>query len=198
LQAKAMMQLANAARRFGDHAVLSAVAFQVARMEEGMIPGLEKEHLRAMVLKAHHRGTDVRLSTGEALAENRQEYPYPAYRWLWKTQMSWPWRHEQHINILEMAAFLTHSRRRARMSQCRGKRYLHIVDSKVTANVVAKGRSSSRRLNRLARRLMAVDLATDCYPLVLWTISDWNFSDEASRRFERPPRLRSRDAGVSR
>ena len=28
---------------------------------------------------------------------------------------------------------------------------------------------------------MAVCVATDCYPFLVWTISKWNFSDYASR-----------------
>ena len=56
-----------------------------------------------------------------------------------------------------------------------------VLDSKVAANAIAKGRSSSRRLNRQLRRLLAVVLASDQYPLVLWTISKWNFADKPSR-----------------
>ena len=59
-----------------------------------------------------------------------------------------------------------------------------ILDSKVARSVLAKGRSSSRRLNRLCRRLMGLVVAADLYPLVLWSISRWNFADKSSRAFE--------------
>ena len=46
------------------------------------------------------------------------------------------------------------------------------------------GAVSSKRLNRVARRIAAMALALDNYPLVLWTISKWNFSDHGSRVYE--------------
>ena len=149
-----------------------------------MVVGKELEHLRAMVRMADYRGTDVRLMTGEPLRESRLQAPYPAFRWKWKTQLSWAWRMEQHINILEMQAFLTHLRHRARVTGTFGQRFLHILDSRVSCGVIAKGRSSSRRLNRVARRIAALALAYDNSPLTLWTISKWNFSDFASRVHE--------------
>ena len=78
---------------------------------------------------------------------------------------------------------LMYLRRRARSMASRQKRHLLIVDSQVVAGVMAKGRSSSRRLNRVCRRMLALEVATDNYPLVVWTISKWNFSDFASRKF---------------
>ena len=95
--------------------------------------------------------------------------------------LSWPWREEQHINILEALAFLVHLRHRSRAKRLRGMRFFHILDSRVATCVLAKGRSSSKRLNRVCRRVMAVALACDCYPVFMWTISGWNYSDKASR-----------------
>ena len=57
----------------------------------------------------------------------------------------------------------------------------HIVDSMVSAAVLAKGRSSSRVLNRVLRRINAVLLLTDLYVLPVWTLSGWIFSDAGSR-----------------
>lgn len=56
-----------------------------------------------------------------------------------------------------------------------------MVDTMVTAAVIAKGRSSSRILNRTLRRIAGLTLAGDLYPLALWTISGWNYSDAGSR-----------------
>ncbi|CAE7290874.1 unnamed protein product [Symbiodinium sp. CCMP2592] len=61
------------------------------------------------------------------------------------------------------------------------KRFFCIVDSLVTFYVLGKGRSSSKRLNRICRRITAISLATGLIPITLWTISKWNFSDGASR-----------------
>ena len=70
-------------------------------------------------------------------------------------------------------------------------RLFHVVDSMVTSSVLAKGRSSSRVLNRILRRICALVLAADLYVLPLWTISGWNFSDSGSRYIRT---AKSRDA----
>ena len=125
--------------------------------------------------------------TSETLRDSRQEFPYPAYRWLWRTQHSWPWQSQQHINILEVHAYFMHLRHRARSTRKHHNRFVHILDSTVATGVIAKGRSSSRRLNRVSRRAMALVIATDMYPLVMWTISSWNFSDHGSRQHDVGP-----------
>ena len=98
--------------------------------------------------------------------------------------MSFKWHHPQHINILDVAAAFAHLPRQARTAANCSKRQLMILDSKVACSVMAKGRSSSRRLNRLCRRLLGLVVAADLYPLVIWTISRWNFADKPSRAFE--------------
>ena len=60
-------------------------------------------------------------------------------------------------------------------------RLFHVLDSRVVCGVMAKGRSSSRRLNRCCRRLLPLVLGVNWYLHSLWTISDWQFSDAASR-----------------
>ena len=60
-------------------------------------------------------------------------------------------------------------------------RFFHVFDSRVCSCVIAKGRSSSRVLNRILRRVASLLLASDAYALPLWTISAWNFSDSGSR-----------------
>ena len=88
------------------------------------------------------------------------------------------------LNILELTAFLTELRRRARSPEEPGHRFFCIVDSLVNFYILGKGRSSSKRLNRVCRRVTAVTLASGVIPMTLWTISKWNFSDGASRKFE--------------
>ena len=105
--------------------------------------------------------------------------PYPTFRWLWRDILSYrAYRRKepQHINILELTVFLTELRRRARDPKEHGRRFFCIVDSPVTFYVLAKGRSSSKRLNRVCRRVTAVSLASGIIPMTLWTISKWNFS----------------------
>ena len=65
-------------------------------------------------------------------------------------------------------------------------RMIHILDSRVVSCVLAKGRSSSERLNYTLRRVAALLLASDVYVFPLWTVSGWNCADFGSRAF-RPP-----------
>ena len=90
-----------------------------------------------------------------------------------------------HINVLELTAFLNYMRSRAGSVDFHGKRIFNVSDSRVAACVVAKGRSSSKVLNRVCRRVMALSLATNTYVITLWTISKWQFSDAAGRLHSR-------------
>ena len=147
-----------------------------------MTTGNEVQHLCAMVRRADHRGSDVRLWCQELAQHPRQACPYPAFRWAWKTTQSYAWKTSgQHINLLEVRAFLYFLLHESESVRFGAKRFLHVFDSQVAAAVVAKGRSSSTKLNALLKRIAAVLLATDAYPFALWTLSKWNYSDQASR-----------------
>ena len=82
---------------------------------------------------------------------------------------------------LEFAAFLNYVRSQVTSTRFHHRRFFHIFDSRVVACIAAKGRSSSKLLNRLCRRYAALALASDCYVLTLWTISSWNRADLGSR-----------------
>ena len=90
----------------------------------------------------------------------------------------------QHINVLEVSAFLVEFRRRVRDLAALGARFFNITDSQVGFFTMSKGRSKAPRLNRLLRRINAVILMSQAKPVHLWTISKWNFADAPSRRFE--------------
>ena len=94
---------------------------------------------------------------------------------------AYSWRSPQHISILEVAAVLNHVTEAAQARRFLGKRFFHVVDSQVAAAVVAKGRSSSRSLDSQLRKLAGLLLAGDIYPLMVWTLSGWNFADGPSR-----------------
>ncbi|CAK0803465.1 unnamed protein product [Prorocentrum cordatum] len=155
----------------------AAISKQLASIQQGD----ELAHLRSLLRQADYKGSDVRLVTGELVDGCRQELPYPAIAWDWRTVQAYPWQQHHHINVLEVVAYLTYLRLLSESALFHGVRYFHIFDSKVVACVVAKGRSSSRVLNRVCRRQLALTLATDTYVLTLWTISQWNFADAASR-----------------
>ena len=83
--------------------------------------------------------------------------------------------------MLELIAFFNYLRACVLKVDCHSKRFLHVVDSRVVSCVLAKGRSSSSKLNRTLRRVAALALASDVYLLPMWTLSRWNFADSGSR-----------------
>ena len=112
----------------------------------------------------------------------REMVPYPAYRWLWRETLSFKWKQEAHINELETQALVAHVRRLLREEEVKQVRLMIVVDSQVLFYAIRKGRSPSKRLNRLLRRLSALQLMGDLYALPIWTLSAWNFADNPSRR----------------
>ena len=182
-QAHYLEELAVSTDRLAHPEVAGPVAGLLASMEQSMMKGQEKEHLRYLLRQATYRGSDVRLSL-ELPGGQVHELPYLAMRWKWRTSMAYAWRQEAHINELELLAVAVFLKRRARTSTKQHQRFFHVLDSMVTRGVLAKGRSSSRRLNRVARRCSAYLLAMDDYIFPLWTISAWNFADKPSRAHE--------------
>ena len=173
--------LARSTPRLAKPEVIAVVAPRVLEVLRTMVAGDEEAHLRWLLRRTDHRGSDVRLLSQTLVDGSRQEAPYPALAWNWETVAAYPWRQAQHINVLEFVAFLSFVRQRATSVDFHSKRFFHVFDSRVAAAVAAKGRSSSKVLNRPLRRYLAYALATDTYVLALWTISAWNFADAASR-----------------
>ena len=160
--------------------VQEAMANYLAKWEVTMSEGEEMSHLRQLLSQASYRGTDVRayVVLGDA-EQDTQEVPYPALWREWKTILSIPRGREAHITIVALV------KHRSRSADCCKRRWFLIVDSMVTRGALAKGWSPSRRLNRLLRRQAATQLAMDSSLFPLWTISRWNFSDDASHRYEK-------------
>ena len=162
--------------------VAGPMAESLALKESFMVKGQEKEHLATLLRQATNRGSDVR-SFLEVDGE-MHEQPFFAMRWQWRTAMSYAWRQEAHFNELELLAVAVFLKRRARTRSKQHLRFFHVLDSMVSRGVLAKGRSSSRRLNSVARRCSAYMLAMDSYMFPLWTIIGWYLADKASRAHE--------------
>ena len=179
-------ELQQSTSRLATAPVREAVAALLAREELTLKRGQEKKHLRALLRSATYRGTDVRLFA-DVLVEGepqQHELPYLAMRWDWKTILAYPWKEEGHINELELNAVAVFLKRRTRSRLKHGLRYFHVLDSMVSRGCLAKGRSSSPRLNQVLRKCAAHLLAADMYQFPLWTISRWNFADKPSRLHE--------------
>eukprot|EP00435_Cladocopium_sp_Y103_P061391 s82_g23.t1 len=179
-------ELTRSTSRLGQDVVVGAISSLLARAEISMQAGQEMSHLRAMLRSATYRGTDVRFTAdlGTESEPNLHEVPYLAMRWQWKTVLAFPWKTEGHINELELNAFAVFLKRRGRTSAKQHTKFFHVLDSMVSRGALAKGRSSSKRLNRVLRRCGALLVSMDGYCYPLWTISAWNFADRPSRMHE--------------
>ncbi len=65
-------------------------------------------------------------------------------------------------------------------------RFLHVTDSQVVLAVMAKGRSSSKQLNWLLRRVAALNLVADVTPSYVFVSSADNPADAPSRWWDIP------------
>ena len=154
---------------------------EVLSMLANMCPGREASHLVALFNILDLRGSDVRLESGTVLEGGRQLVPYPAIAWDWKCTQSYRWQSEQHINVLELLAFFNYLRAWSVREDAHALRFFHVPDSRVSSCVIAKGRSSSKLLNRILRWICSLLIAADLCVLPLWTFPSWNFSDHGSR-----------------
>lgn len=132
--------------------------------------------------RVEFRGSDVRLDVGTIYRPDC--FPRAAIdvsRWKWAVSQAYSWVHKEHINILELRAYLQAVRWRCRRPGGHSVRFLHLLDSQVVLAVATKGRSSSRRLNNVLRKLSALLVANNLHPLLAWVESELNPADAPSR-----------------
>ena len=176
-------QVRGATKGLRNEQLVSKVTSRVAALAKDMTQGNESSHLYEMMRRVGLRGTDIRVGLKDTDLDREVNTPYPAFRWLWRTVLSYKWSAEQHINILEITAVLVEFRRRLRDEDAIKTRFLNVVDSLVTYYAVSKGRSGSTRMNRCLRRMMALNIASKTVVVNLWTLSKWNWADVASRKY---------------
>jgi hypothetical protein len=177
-------ELSKSTKRLAEAGTSSSASACIVKLLEMMEPGKEESHLKDMLRTASHRCSETRINqmVGE---EGNLHFPYPAFAWNRQSVQSYEWRHAQHINVLEFVSMFNYLRSISGKLHLQHLRLFHVLDSQVCCGVLAKGRSSSRRLNRCCRRLLPLLLGMDWYLFSLWTISDWQYSDAASRLY--PP-----------
>ena len=173
--------LLHSTRGFAKPGVAARVCDEVSKLLATMKAGKEGEHLNYVLKYCDFRGSEVSLRDGTVCEGGRQEIPYPAMAWAWKSVQAYAWHSSQHINVLELVAFFNYLRACSIKADSHSCRFIHILDSRVVSCVLAKGRSSSVKLNRILRRVTSLLLACDMYVLPMWTVSGWNFSDHGSR-----------------
>ncbi|CAK0797355.1 unnamed protein product [Prorocentrum cordatum] len=101
----------------------------------------------------------------------------------WKEVVRWRWEEKEHINLLEMRTGVAAARHSARSRASWGRRHLRITDSMVCLGGFSKGRSASRPILILCRRMAALDLGCGMREYWRWVPSDRNRSDGPSRGF---------------
>jgi hypothetical protein len=104
----------------------------------------------------------------------------------WRTILMGRWTHREHNNILEARVALMTVRRAARDSKSWGTRILILTDSEATRGAYGKGRSCSRPLLSLCRRLSALALGLRMKVRFRYISTSRNCSDNPSRGVWRP------------
>ncbi|CAK0851598.1 unnamed protein product, partial [Prorocentrum cordatum] len=120
--------LAKAAARLARPEVAATVAEDISMLLESMRAGGELEHLTSMARAADYQGADVHLMTQTLVEGRRQAIPYPAFAWDWTEAQAYQRAQTQHINALELAAFLIFVRSRAGSVDFHVKRFFHVSD----------------------------------------------------------------------
>ncbi len=135
-----------------------------------------------LAAKSSHKGTDVRLSQPLDPSQWPRRSIDPGY-WKWRTALSFNWEKSsaEHINVLEMRAVLSTVRYKTReASSCR-KRWFHLLDSQVCLSILAKGRTSSRRMTSVCESISAVLLAAGSCLFGCYVATHLNPADGPSR-----------------
>eukprot|EP00438_Fugacium_kawagutii_P017412 Skav229251 [mRNA] locus=scaffold2154:301110:302876:+ [translate_table: standard] len=142
--------------------------------------------VNAFLRRMEYRGSDVRLDVGTLYRPDVcPRATVNPHRWEWHTAHHYPFERQEHINVLELRAYIHCLEWRLRNAGFQDARALHLLDSQVVIAVATKGRSSSRQLNRLLRKLGAMTLAAGVYPILAWIESHLNPADGPSRYYER-------------
>ncbi len=97
----------------------------------------------------------------------------------WQEMMVWDCKPGRHINLLELGAVERLIERLSRRA-C-SQRLVVLVDSIVVRGCVSKGRSSSRALTFLLRRIFSMMVAADFYVVLPYTPTRLNVADDPTR-----------------
>ena len=141
-----------------------------------------------LALQVSCKGSDVLLkSCTEPLpSTHRFRTSIPARLWRWKTVCGWRWKgydttEAEHINKLEMRAIYTAIKWRLFKQKIAHQRCLHLVDSMVSLQILNKGRSSSRKLKALTKRIAALLVSGRMLLILAYVHTSQNPADRPSR-----------------
>lgn len=138
---------------------------------------------RFLLRRTNHTGSDVRIATGDVLAP--KQYPRQSVSsqwWNWEEAFTTKWQKKEHINILELRAILLSLQYQTSRHKIHNARVFHISDSYICISIVSKGRSGSRLLGQVLKKISAHCLAFGLYVVLAHVDSLDNPTDEGSRR----------------
>ena len=151
----------------------------------------EAELVQEFIRLADHRGSDIRLDAGlPHRFDAWPRAPLDAGLWTWRVALSYAFRNQQHINVLEATAVLDFLRSHLKLPKHHGKRKLFLLDSQAAIGALTKGRSSSNNLNQVLLRIAAISGFANFRAFYGWVPSKGNPADGPSRwkrrRLEHP------------
>eukprot|EP00435_Cladocopium_sp_Y103_P060424 s868_g22.t1 len=152
--------------------------FVKGAVETPKVEGLVKHVLR----HGEKGGTDVRLDLN--IPYRLKAWPRSGIRshlFHWAIVHGYSWKNHAHINGLELQAVLNSIKWRLRKATRSGHRILHLVDSQVVAAIMAKGRTSSFRLQLALSKLSALVVASGTVVAVAYVDTRDNPADIPSR-----------------
>ena len=107
----------------------------------------------------------------------------PGKLWRWKEVTGWQWRHSgEHIDVLELRAILTTLRWLVVRRGAHRRRFLRLTDILVCLRSLSRGRTSSRKLRHVLKRVNSLILAADLRPVWGYIHTSQNPADRPSRR----------------
>ena len=137
---------------------------------------------RYLLTRTNHTGSDIRISTGEVL--NPKAHPRQGVEagwWQWLPSFKVRWRIQEHINKLELRSIFLAVQYRINHHRETNMRIFHISDSYVCLSVIGKGRTGSKQLMTVLRKLNAMLLAHGLTLVIGHVESTMNPTDGASR-----------------
>ena len=138
--------------------------------------------VRELIRRQAHTGRDLRRV---GPLDDPGRLPRAAVRpawWKWRRVFGAPWTDaSEHINVLELRAFLASLAWRLRAAANVHSRGVHLLDSQVVLGALAKGRSASRRLGPLLARANALQLAASLSVILGYVRTEENPADAPSR-----------------
>lgn len=136
-----------------------------------------------LLSKTNHTGSDVRVSTGEFLNPKAVVRQSIEAEWChWEHLFNFRWKLQEHSNVLELRTILHAIQFYVSHLGVSHQRVFHVTDSYICMSVLAKGRTGSKQLGRVLKKINALLLAFGIYCVTARVESSENPTDEASRK----------------